>query len=344
MQVAHPAYATLVIPQVDSGHFYSIRELRQRTSQGHDVDYSVVEAEERYAWNQREPNFKTTVTDEERNLMGAAFGGRIIGYHIKAALAAAAQSASATFSAPSSLRVNACKIKFDAPIFVGDEVRCFAERISEANPATTGDTPRVECSRPPCLEKGGAWCGPSSFRFRVRLVVKRQEGAGGIAGTPLSIMEVGSSEVSIERRPLFQPTGEVVKKLGPLNISRLVSSSRDRIEVKDFEPTTFSEAYLYRVLQVGAGADIACYLRAREELLGAHAGAPIVTRDISLVFFDRAYRESATRSPLELRAPQITATRARDGKIVCAVQGNIGSSFSIIARVAAKMVCLARGG
>ena len=312
----------LVAPSTTVGAFHSIKSLKQHAEksgqEGLAFSYAEIEAGSLLAWRERCPAFSIKVTKQSLNFFGRAFGGNIIDWHIRAATAGALQisrSSSQTYTT----RIIKGAVTFTTPLFDGDEVRGYVEAVDVPN--------RLSMS-------------PQSFTslYRVHLIAKR---AGGFSEAPLTILEVGSSEMEIVHTPFRLDPLRRYKSLKGFDISRIVTNQFESCHQNPFGMPHTYEGIVRRSSQLTAAADIRFYVAAREILGGDRERDPIVTRNFHFQFSDRAYQQTSARAPLAFKVSHTGEVKKVAGNQFLKLTGSIYAGDQELASVSATMVRIA---
>lgn len=314
----HALFETLKAPRADSGQFYSAKGVKRlqgaAEEQGHTLDFAALEARSERAWDERRPAFSTKVVKESLNFLGRAFGGNIVEWHMRGALAAASELR------PDShlylTRVARGAVTFLAPLFADDEVRIFAEPLGPAS----GDLLRT---------------APFTKTFRMSLVVRRQR---GFADAPLSIMELGSSEIEVLHMPAPRDHFSKHETLRGFNISSVIRNDFELCQAHNFKYTPLKEGLLRRASQLAAAADVRFYVIAREILGGDRLREPILTRDISLNLSERAYEQILVDHPVSFDVRETAEIKRVSGNKILKLTGALRVEEREIASTSATMV------
>lgn len=317
------SFEKLVIPPVSIGTFHSTKSLKQLAEksalQGTPLNCAEIEASGQAAWAERSPAFALTVSRDSLNFLGRAFGGNIIDWHLRAATAGALQIS----NSPSQMytaRVIKGVVSFATPLFYGDEVRGYVEAV---------DIPT----------RSVASTQPFSSLYRVHLVAKRER---GFSEAPLTILEVGSSELEILHTPHHQDRFRRYKSLKGFDIARIVTNNHESCRQNTFGTPQTHEGIARRSSQLTAAADIRFYVAAREILGGDRERDPIVTRNFYVHFLDRAYEQTSARNPLTFKINHTGEVKTVMGNQFLKLGGAILAGEKELASVSATMVRLGR--
>lgn len=317
------SFEKLLIPPVSIGIFHSTKSLKQlaerSAQQGTPLNYAEVEASGQIAWAERSHAFSLKVTRDSLNFLGRAFGGNIIDWHLRAATAGALQitnSPSQMYTA----RIIKGAVSFATPLFDGDEVRGYVDAV---------DIPK----------RSVASTQPFSSLYRVHLVAKR---ARGFSDAPLTILEVGSSEIEILHTAAHQDRLRRYKSLKGFDISRIVTNTHESCHQNPFGTPQTHEGIARRSSQLTAAADIRFYVAARELLGGDRERDPIVTRNFHVHFSDRAYEQTSARDPLTFKITHTGEVKTVSGNQFLKLNGAVYSGEQELASVSATMVRLGR--
>jgi hypothetical protein len=277
------------------------------------------EAESLLAWNQLTPAFAIRVSHHQLNFLGRAFGGNIVEWHMRGALAAA-RVVAASSAQLTSVRLRKGTVNFTTPLFAGDEVRAFVD-LAPSKPL-------------PLLQ-----CQPVTSTYRVHLVARRPQ---GFSEAPLTILEVGTSEFEVTHTPIRQDRLSRYKTLRGFDIGGIVRNDVESCHHNPFYTAPADEGSVRRSSQLTAAADVRFYILARELLGGHREHDPIVTRSLSFEFLDRAFEQTPARAPLNFHLPHSGEIKAVHSNRFIKLGGEIRAGHENLAAVQATMVQLGR--
>lgn len=312
---AHQAFVGLQAPEVTAGEFYSPKTLQGKS----EADFPLLEASSLFAWQNRPFVAELEVSKENLNFLGSVFGGNVAHWHMQAALSMAHKQLEES-SDLTSLRLAGGAVRFAAPLYLGDHVRIFAERVSALPGSLLRDS-------------------PYSSSYKVQLIARRKD---GFDRWPLSVLEVGSSEIEIKHIPVRARDSSSIKSLRGLNITGIIGNALNVCEASSFDDTDFREGASKRAAQIVAAADIGFYLAAQNLGERSKKQPVIVTSDISFEILAEAYHPDVTREPLVLSNLVCSGRQKRGGKEffklaaeVCAGSKRLASSSATMVRLQA---------
>lgn len=319
----HAIFETLKLSSPTTDQFYSMKSLRPMLADSPNnatppVDFALLEANSQRAWNERPATFSTVVTPDSLNFLGRVFGGNVVEWHMRAALAAASevQKGHSTYSH----RIVRGSVTFSEPLFCGDHVHLFAEPVTHVS----GDLIRAQ---------------PFIRTYRVSLVARR---ARGFSKVPLSILEIGSSHIDVLHTPLRHDHLSRYRSLRGFNIAPIAINRYEECHPNHFSRSPAREGFIRRASQLTAAADIRFYVEARDILGGDRARDPIVTRDLSFEIENSAYQQTAATSPLTFQLTHHGESKLFLSNRSLKLEGKIRAGATDISTVAATMVQIGR--
>lgn len=310
---AHQAFVGLQAPEVTAGEFYSPKTLKGKS----EADFPLLEASSLFAWQNRPFVAELEVSKENLNFLGSVFGGNVAHWHMQAALSIAHQQLEES-SDLTSLRLAGGAVRFAAPLYLGDCVRIFAERVSPLPGSLLRDSPY------------------SAF-YKVQLVARRKE---GFDRWPLSVLEVGSSEIEIKHIPVRARDSSSLKSLQGLDITGIISNALKVCRPNSFDTTDFKEGASRRAAQIVAAADIGFYLAARNLGEESKNDPVIVTSDLSFTISDGAYQPDVAHDSLALSSLMCSERRQSGAREFLKMKALVLAGTKRIGDTSATMVRL----
>lgn len=303
------------------GRFFSAKEIKKIVEKTAPESIRPVleecEAASRIAWTSEQPAFTTVVGKDHRNFLGAAFGGNVIDWHIRAS-AVAARAAMCRVSQVPSIRIRGGTVDFLSPIYPGDEIRAYVEPLCV----------------PACQRLSHR---PYVGTYSVRLIARR---ASGFPDAALTVMHVGTSTIEVSHVPSKFDHLLRYRSLAGFDIRGIIKNDLEVCVANPMERLSVRENLLQRYGQLTSAADIRFYLEARARLGGDRVRHPIVTRHLSFQFDQSVGLQGTARTPLRCFIEPTSESKRVAGNHFLNLHSRILAGTREIARFSATMVRL----